>query len=55
MGQQTMKKHMEYKLFDSVDLIPNVLNGTEEIDMSVEIMGQKLNMPIYCSQPHYKD
>ena len=35
--------------FDSVDLIPNVLNGTEEIDMSVEIMGQKLNMPIYCS------
>ena len=35
--------------FDTVDLIPNVLNGTEEIDMSVEVMGQKLKMPIYCS------
>ena len=35
--------------FDNVDLIPNVLNGTEEIDMSVEVMGQKLSLPIYCS------
>ena len=35
--------------FDTVDLVPNVLNGTEEIDMSVEVMGQKLKMPIYCS------
>ncbi|MEO1026400.1 MAG: alpha-hydroxy acid oxidase [Pseudomonadota bacterium] len=35
--------------FDDVDLVPNVLNGVEEVDMSVEVMGQKLDMPIYCA------
>ena len=35
--------------FDTCDLVPNVLNGVEEIDLSVEVMGQKLAMPIYCS------
>lgn len=35
--------------FDEVDLIPNVLRGVEDIDMSVTVMGQKLDMPIYCS------
>lgn len=35
--------------FDECDLIPNVLRGVEEIDMSVTVMGQKLAMPIYCS------
>ncbi|MEM1232627.1 MAG: alpha-hydroxy acid oxidase [Pseudomonadota bacterium] len=35
--------------FDDVDLIPSVLNGVEEVDMSVEVMGQKLDMPIYCA------
>ena len=37
------------KSFEECDLIPNVLRGVENIDMSVTIMGQKLDMPIYCS------
>ena len=35
--------------FDEVDLVPNVLRGVENVDMSVSVMGQKLNMPIYCA------
>ena len=35
--------------FERVDLVPNVLQGTKEIDQSVTVMGSKLNMPIYCS------
>lgn len=35
--------------FDDCDLVPNVLRGVEDIDMSVTVMGQKLDMPIYCS------
>ncbi len=35
--------------FDDVDLIPNVLAGVEFVDMSVEVMGHRLGMPIYCA------
>jgi len=35
--------------FDTCDLIPNVLTGVKEVDLSVTVMGQKLDMPIYCS------
>ena len=35
--------------FDDCDLVPNVLVGVREVDMSVTVMGQKLAMPIYCS------
>jgi L-lactate dehydrogenase (cytochrome) len=35
--------------FETCDLIPNVLRGVSEIDMSVTVMGQKLAMPVYCS------
>ena len=35
--------------FDDCDLVPNVLAGVENIDMSVTIMGQKLAMPVFCS------
>lgn len=35
--------------FDTCDLVPNVLTGVKDIDMSVTVMGQKLDMPIYCS------
>lgn len=37
------------KSFEDCDLVPNVLRGVENIDMSVEVLGQKLEMPIYCS------
>ena len=35
--------------FDDCDLVPNVLAGVEDVDMSVSVMGQKLKMPIFCS------
>lgn len=35
--------------FDRCDLVPNVLRGVQDVDMSVEVLGQKLAMPIYCS------
>ncbi|WJI41990.1 MULTISPECIES: alpha-hydroxy acid oxidase [Mesorhizobium] len=35
--------------FESCDLVPSVLRGVSEIDMSVTVMGQKLAMPFYCS------
>lgn len=35
--------------FEDCDLVPNVLAGVRDIDMSVTVMGQKLAMPIYCS------
>ncbi len=37
------------KSFEDCDLVPNVLRGVEDIDMSVEILGHKIDMPIYCS------
>ena len=35
--------------FDSCDLVPNVLRGVSDVDLSVEVMGQKLDLPVYCS------
>ncbi|PRD40910.1 alpha-hydroxy-acid oxidizing enzyme [Phyllobacterium phragmitis] len=35
--------------FDDCDLVPNVLRGVTEVDMSVTVMGQNLAMPVYCS------
>lgn len=35
--------------FDDCDLVPNVLRGVKDIDLSVTVMGQKLALPVYCS------
>jgi len=35
--------------YNQCDLVPNVLTGAKDIDMSTTVMGQKLNMPIYCA------
>lgn len=35
--------------FDECDLVPSVLTGVSEVDLSVTVMGQKLAMPVYCS------
>jgi len=35
--------------YDQCDLVPNVLTGVEEVDMSTTVMGQKLDLPIYCA------
>jgi len=35
--------------FERCDLVPNVLCGVQNLDLSVRVMGQKLAMPVYCS------
>jgi L-lactate dehydrogenase (cytochrome) len=35
--------------FDDCDLVPNVLAGVENVDMSVTVMGQRLELPIFCA------
>ena len=35
--------------FDTCDLVPNVLSGVDKIDMSTTVMGQKIDMPLYCA------
>jgi len=35
--------------FECCDLVPNVLRGVDEVDLSVTVMGQKLGLPVYCS------
>ena len=41
----TYKRNTES--FEKCDLIPNVLAGVENIDMSTTIMGQKISMPFF--------
>ena len=35
--------------FERCDLVPNVLRGVEQVDLSVTVMGQKLALPVYLS------
>jgi L-lactate dehydrogenase (cytochrome) len=35
--------------YERCDLVPNVLRGVGNVDISVTVMGYKLAMPIYCS------
>lgn len=35
--------------FETCDLVPNVLTGVKDVDLSVTVMGQKLALPVYCS------
>ena len=35
--------------YDSCDLVPNVLAGVESIDMSTEVMGKKIDLPLFLS------
>ncbi|OAO04749.1 alpha-hydroxy-acid oxidizing enzyme [Sphingomonadales bacterium EhC05] len=35
--------------YESCDLVPNVLAGVKDIDMSTTVMGQKLAMPLFLS------
>lgn len=43
----TLRRNTES--FEHCDLVPNVLRGVQNVDMSVTVMGQKLAMPVYCS------
>jgi L-lactate dehydrogenase (cytochrome) len=35
--------------FEGCDLVPNVLVGVDQVDMSATVMGRKLRLPIFCS------
>jgi L-lactate dehydrogenase (cytochrome) len=35
--------------FERCDLVPNVLRGVDDIDLSVTVMGRRLAVPFYCS------
>jgi len=35
--------------FERCDLVPDVLRGVSSVDLSVTVMGQKLEVPFYCS------
>ena len=37
------------RAFEECDLVPNVLAGVEQVDLSVTVLGHKLAMPFYCS------
>ena len=43
----TLKRNTES--YENCDLVPNVLAGVQDIDMSVEVMGKKIDLPIFCS------
>ena len=35
--------------FSEVDLLPSILGGVEEVDLSVKVLEQELQLPVYCS------
>ncbi len=35
--------------FDDCDLVPNILRGVSDVDLSVTVLGQKLALPVYLS------
>ena len=35
--------------FEKCDLVPNVLRGVEDIDISVSVMGSRINLPLFFS------
>ena len=37
------------KSYENCDLVPNILRGVEQVDLSTTVMGQKLKMPLFCS------
>ena len=41
--------------FDDVDLVPNVLRGVENVDLSTTIFGKKLDLPFIFHLLHFKD
>ncbi|OWY08860.1 alpha-hydroxy-acid oxidizing enzyme [Thioclava sp. F34-6] len=43
----TLRRNSES--FNRVDLIPNVLRGVEDVDLSTMVLGQKIDLPVYLS------
>ena len=43
----TLKRNRDS--YETCDLVPNVLKGVEEVDISTTVMGQRIDMPLFCS------
>lgn len=43
----TLRRNTES--FASVDLVPNILNGVANVDLSTKVLGQTLKLPVYLS------
>ncbi len=43
----TLRRNSE--AFDACDLVPNVLAGVDSVDMSTEVLGQRLDFPLFMS------
>ncbi len=43
----TLRRNTE--AYEHCDLVPNVLAGLKDVDISTTVMGQKLAMPLFCS------
>ena len=37
------------KSFEDTDLVPNVLRGVEDVDLTTKVFGKNISMPIYCA------
>ncbi|MBP6378922.1 MAG: alpha-hydroxy-acid oxidizing protein [Sphingorhabdus sp.] len=48
-GDDEITKDRNTSAFDHCDLVPNVLAGVENIDMSTTVMGKKIGMPLFLS------
>ena len=48
MARQVTRRR-NTRAYERCDLVPNVLTGVENIDMSTTVMGQKLAMPLFLS------
>lgn len=48
-GDDEITKRRNTSAFDDCDLVPNVLAGVQDIDMSTTVMGQKISMPLMLS------
>ncbi len=45
--ESTYKRNTD--AYNEVDLIPNVLRGVKDVDLSTTIFGKKIDMPLYCA------
>ncbi len=48
-GDDEVTKRRNSSAFDDCDLVPNVLAGVADIDMTTTVMGKKIGMPLFLS------
>ena len=45
--EETYKRNTE--AYNEVDLVPSVLKGVEDVDLSTTIFGKQISLPVYCA------